>query len=75
MTDEDREEDLSDRLILSTIHQTKGMEWPAVIIVGLNEGTLPHQRAIDDGDVEEERRLLYVGMTRAMDELHPFQAH
>ena len=73
MTDEDREEELSDRLILSTIHQTKGMEWPAVIIVGLNEGTLPHQRSIDDEDVEEERRLLYVGMTRAMEELHLFR--
>lgn len=58
-----------DRLTLTTIHQTKGMEWPVVIVAGMNEGTLPHQRSLDDGDVEEERRLCYVATTRAMDRL------
>lgn len=55
---------------LTTIHQSKGLEFPVVFVLGLSEGLLPLKRAIEDGDVEEERRLLYVAVTRAMEELY-----
>lgn len=58
-----------DCLRLTTIHQSKGLEFPVVILLGVADGLLPLQRAMDEGDVEEERRLFYVACTRAMDEL------
>ena len=54
---------------LSNLHQAKGMEWPAVFIAGLNEGILPSARAHRPEEIEEERRLCYVGITRAKEEL------
>jgi DNA helicase-2/ATP-dependent DNA helicase PcrA len=52
---------------LATIHGAKGLEWPYVILAGCNEDILPSKRAVDAGDIEEERRLAYVAITRARD--------
>ena len=57
-------------LRLTTIHQAKGLEFPVVFVVGLADGLFPLKRTIDDGDLEEERRLFYVAVTRAMEELY-----
>jgi DNA helicase-2/ATP-dependent DNA helicase PcrA len=72
VSDVDAFEEASPRVTLMTLHSSKGLEFPCVFIAGLEEGMLPHVRALEDDPVdgvEEERRLLYVGMTRAMDEL------
>jgi DNA helicase-2/ATP-dependent DNA helicase PcrA len=55
---------------LMTLHNAKGLEYPTVFIAGLEDGVFPHSRAIDEGGLEEERRLLYVGITRAMRQLY-----
>jgi DNA helicase-2/ATP-dependent DNA helicase PcrA len=59
-------------LCLSTIHAAKGLEWPVVFVAGLEEGLLPHARALnsEEGAVEEELRLCYVAVTRAVDRLY-----
>jgi len=59
-----------DTVRLTTIHQAKGLEFPIVFLIGAAEGLLPLKRAIEEGDVEEERRLFYVSATRAMDQLY-----
>jgi DNA helicase-2/ATP-dependent DNA helicase PcrA len=55
---------------LMTMHNAKGLEYPIVFMIGFEDGVFPHSRAIDEGDVEEERRLAYVGITRAMRDLY-----
>jgi len=59
----------SDQVTLSTIHQAKGMEWPVVFVPWLSEGMFPSAKAQEEGRMEEERRLFYVVVTRAKDEL------
>ncbi|MCX5813851.1 MAG: ATP-dependent helicase [Proteobacteria bacterium] len=59
-----------EKMILSTIHQAKGLEWKAVFLIWCAEGRFPNPKAIEEGNDEEERRLFYVASTRAMDELY-----
>ena len=63
-------DETADAITLITLHQAKGLEFPVVFIIGLQEGLLPHIRSLDDpSQLEEERRLFYVGITRCMDRL------
>jgi DNA helicase-2/ATP-dependent DNA helicase PcrA len=69
-SDEDEEDEEGQATVkMLTMHASKGLEWPIVIIVGCNEGTSPHFLSIRDGNLEAERRLFYVAMTRAKKQL------
>jgi DNA helicase-2/ATP-dependent DNA helicase PcrA len=68
---EDEKADSSNAVVLMTMHSAKGLEFPVVFIVGMEEGVFPHSRATNDNEeLEEERRLAYVGITRAENELY-----
>ncbi|MEX2398722.1 MAG: UvrD-helicase domain-containing protein [Candidatus Saccharimonadales bacterium] len=75
ISDLDGMKETSDTLTLMTLHAAKGLEFPVVFIVGLEEGVFPHSRSLFEPEqMEEERRLMYVGMTRAMEELYLLHA-
>lgn len=68
--DADSRRDEDELVTLMTLHNAKGLEYPVVFIAGMEEGMFPHSRALDEQNLEEERRLCYVGITRAMERLH-----
>ena len=70
VADADTRRDDSGLVTLMTLHNAKGLEYPIVFILGCEEGVFPHSRSIDEGTLEEERRLMYVGITRAMRDLY-----
>jgi DNA helicase-2/ATP-dependent DNA helicase PcrA len=71
IADTDTMDDAASRVTLMTLHSAKGLEYPVVFLVGLEDSVFPHHRSLGDPEeLEEERRLCYVGMTRAMDRLY-----
>jgi len=69
VSDADSRRDDRGLITLMTLHNAKGLEYPIVFIIGCEEGVFPHSRSLDEGSLEEERRLCYVGITRAMRDL------
>ena len=70
MADADSRRDDEGLVTLMTLHNAKGLEYPIVFMIGCEEGVFPHSRSLDEGTLEEERRLCYVGITRAMRDLY-----
>ena len=61
-----------DCVLLSTLHSAKGLEFEHVYLIDVNEGLMPYKKAVMEQEIEEERRMFYVGMTRAKKNLHLF---
>jgi DNA helicase-2/ATP-dependent DNA helicase PcrA len=70
LSDADSRSDENGLVTLMTVHNAKGLEYPIVFITGCEDGVFPHSRALEEGGLDEERRLFYVGVTRAMRELY-----
>jgi len=70
VADADSRRDDEGLVTLMTLHNAKGLEYPIVLMIGCEEGVFPHSRSLDEGSLEEERRLCYVGITRAMRDLY-----
>lgn len=69
---EQSKKEKEDAVTIVTMHASKGLEWPVVIIPDVNEGHIPHKKAITDAELEEERRMFFVAMTRAKEKLFLF---
>ena len=69
MLERGEDDDEANQVQLMTLHASKGLEFPHVFLIGMEEGILPHQTSIDEDNVAEERRLAYVGITRAQQTL------
>ncbi|MGV3464030.1 MAG: DNA helicase PcrA, partial [Heyndrickxia sp.] len=68
---DEKEENNNDAIVLMTLHSAKGLEFPVVFLIGLEEGVFPHSRSLmEEAEMEEERRLAYVGITRAEQDLY-----
>ncbi|MDQ8043219.1 MAG: 3'-5' exonuclease, partial [Patulibacter sp.] len=70
VADTDSRSDGAGTVTLMSLHNAKGLEYPVVFILGMEDGVFPHSRSFDEGTVEEERRLCYVGITRAKERLY-----
>lgn len=70
LSDLDKTDDSDDAISMMTVHSAKGLEFPICFVVGMDEGLFPSKRSIDEGNLEEERRLCYVAITRAEEKLY-----
>ena len=69
-----QKQDVKEGVTLATLHSAKGLEFDHVYIIDVNEGMIPYKKAVLEQEIEEERRLFYVGMTRARKDLYLFSA-
>ena len=72
MQQERRQKQETDAVSMVTMHASKGLEWKVVVLPDVNEGVIPHKKAVTDSELEEERRMFYVAMTRAKEYLFIF---